>query len=80
MESCGEIGRIPEVLEVHDVAGDDCFLLKVVARDIEHLHTLIHERIGAVEAVTATSTTIVLRTFKETTIVPIDNAHAERER
>ena len=27
----------PEVLEVHHVAGDDCYLIKVRARDAEHL-------------------------------------------
>ena len=65
------LAQIPEILEIHDVSGPDCYLLKVVARDIDHLHQLIHERIGAIEAATSTSTTVVLRTFKETSQCPI---------
>ena len=34
-EVADQLARIPEVLEIHDVAGTDCFMLKVVARDIE---------------------------------------------
>lgn len=66
-----ELARIDEVLEVHDIAGADCFLLKVIARDLEHLHDLIQREIGAVEDVESTATTIVLKTFKETTRCPI---------
>ncbi len=70
-EVARELGRIPEVLEIHDVAGDACFVLKVVAQDIEHLHELINARIGGVAHVVSTSTTIVLKTYKETTSAPI---------
>ena len=35
--SAHALAKIPEVLEVHHVAGDDCYLLKVRARDAEHL-------------------------------------------
>ena len=31
------LAELPEVLEVHHVAGDDCYLVKVRARDAEHL-------------------------------------------
>jgi Lrp/AsnC family leucine-responsive transcriptional regulator len=60
-----ELSRIPEVLEVHHVAGDDCYLLKVRARDAEHLGQLLRQQISAVPAVTSTRTTIVLETVKE---------------
>src|SRR5882672_231893 len=33
-----------EVLEVHHVAGDDCYLIKVRARDAEHLGQLLRGR------------------------------------
>ncbi|MFG0307183.1 MAG: Lrp/AsnC family transcriptional regulator [Phycisphaerales bacterium JB040] len=65
------LGSISEVLEVHDVAGNACFLLRVVARDIDHLHRLLHEKIGRVPHVTGTSTTIVLKTFKDSRAVPL---------
>ena len=34
----------PEVLEVHHVAGEDCYLVKVRARDAEHLGSLLRTR------------------------------------
>ena len=70
-EVADELASIDTVLEIHDVAGTDCFLIKVVARDITDLHELIHGRIAAIPAVTSSSTTIVLRTFKETGVVPM---------
>ncbi len=65
MPSAVELSRIPEVLEVHHVAGDDCYLLKVRARDAEHLGQLLRQQIAAAPSVTSTRTTIVLETVKE---------------
>jgi len=55
----------PEVLEVHHVAGDDCYLLKVRARDAEHLGQILRQQIAATVSVISTKTTIVLETVKE---------------
>ncbi len=60
------LAEFPEILEVHHVAGEDCFLIKVRARDAEHLGLLLRTRIGRVPGVTSTRTTIVLETVKET--------------
>lgn len=65
------LASFPEVLEVHDVAGEDCFLLKVRVRDTEALTRLLRERISAVPGVTATRTTIVLETAKEINTLPL---------
>jgi Lrp/AsnC family transcriptional regulator, leucine-responsive regulatory protein len=65
MPSAVELSRIPEVLEVHHVAGDDCYLLKVRARDAEHLGQILRQQISATPSVTSTRTTIVLETVKE---------------
>jgi Lrp/AsnC family leucine-responsive transcriptional regulator len=62
---------IPEVLEAHQVAGDDCLLLKIRARDPEHLSRILRERIGAVDGVRSTRTTIVLETIKESPRLPL---------
>ncbi|RFS83813.1 Lrp/AsnC family transcriptional regulator [Actinomadura spongiicola] len=54
----------PRVLEVHEVAGEDCYWLKVrVAGTGPLAETLDHIR--AIPSVTGTSTTIVLRTVFE---------------
>lgn len=65
------LAELPEVQEVHHVAGEDCYLVKVRAADAESLGVLLRERIGALETVTATRTTIVLGTVKETIRLPL---------
>lgn len=53
-----------EILEVHTVAGDDCFLLKVRTESIGALHTLVHQLTTAPINL-ATRTTIVMQTHCE---------------
>ena len=60
------LSEIPEVLEVHHVAGDDCYLVKVRARDAEDLGVLLRTRFARIPGVRSTRTTIVLETVKET--------------
>jgi len=67
---------MPEVQEVHHIAGEDCFLLKVRVRDTAALNDLLSERISALEEVRSTKTTIVLRTAKETSMIPIPGVAA----
>lgn len=64
------LSQIPEVLEVHHVAGDDCYLLKVRARDAEHLGQLLRNQISMVRGVKSTRTTIVLESVKESARIP----------
>jgi Lrp/AsnC family leucine-responsive transcriptional regulator len=63
------LARMVEVLEVHHVAGEDCFLIKLRARDPEHVGELLKKKIGAIPGVHSTRTTIVLATEKETPIL-----------
>jgi Lrp/AsnC family leucine-responsive transcriptional regulator len=65
------LARMPEVLEVHHVAGDDCFLVKLRARDAEHLGELLKTKIGRIPGVRSTRTTIVLGTEKESPVLPV---------
>ena len=71
---------IPEVQEVHHVAGEDCFMLKVRARDTTALNDLLSNQIGALDTVRSTKTTIVLRTAKETSTIPIASPELARSR
>jgi Lrp/AsnC family transcriptional regulator, leucine-responsive regulatory protein len=34
------LGEVPEILEAHHVTGEDCFVLKVVARSMRHLEEI----------------------------------------
>ena len=65
------LAAIPEVLEVHYVAGDDCLLLKMRARDAEHVGELLRQQVGTVPGVRSTRTTIVLGSIKETPRLPM---------
>ncbi len=80
-ECCSEtdkfLAEIPEVLEVHDVAGEDSYLLKVRVKNTEHLSRLLRERLKNVPNVADTKTTIVLQTIKETTALPIEQTPEE---
>ena len=73
------LAQCPEVLELHHVAGDDCYLLKVRARDAEHIGQLLRHRFGRIPGVRSTRTTIVLETVKETPRLPVP-ATAEQAR
>ena len=68
------LAELPEVLEVHHVAGDDCLMLKVRARDPQHLSQILRDRLGAIAGVQHTRTTIVLETIKESVRLPISIA------
>jgi Lrp/AsnC family leucine-responsive transcriptional regulator len=71
IQTAEKLAEIPEVLEVHHVAGEDCFLVKVRAADTEALGRLLRERLGKIPTITSTRTTIVLETVKETSELPI---------
>ena len=72
-----QLGDLPEVLEVHHVAGDDCYLVKVRTRSSEHLGALLRTQIGKIPGVRSTRTTIVLETMKETSRLTIPRAVTE---
>ena len=74
-----DLAKVPEVLEVHHVAGDDCFLVKIRARDAEHLGDLLKTSIGRISGVRSTRTTIVLGSLKESLRLPLPEVPAEEE-
>ncbi len=59
-----ELMQREEVLEVHTVAGDDCFLLKVRAESIGALNVLV-QQLSAQPLALVTRTTIVMETHSE---------------
>jgi Lrp/AsnC family leucine-responsive transcriptional regulator len=66
------LAAIPEALEVHHVAGEDCYLVKIRAADPEDLGRLLRDRFGAIRSVRSTRSTIVLGTLKETARIPLE--------
>lgn len=59
------LAEIPEVQEVHDIAGDDGYLIKVRTNDAAGLVDLMRNTLGKIEGIISTRTTIVLETVKE---------------
>jgi Lrp/AsnC family leucine-responsive transcriptional regulator len=66
------LASVPEVLEVHDVAGEDSYWLKIRTKDTEALGKLLREKIKPIPTVLGTRTTVVLETYKETKTLPIE--------
>jgi Lrp/AsnC family leucine-responsive transcriptional regulator len=65
-----QLTKIPEVLELHHIAGEDCYLAKVRAKDPLSLIHLMREKFKNAN-ILSTKTTIVLETLKETNQLPI---------
>jgi Lrp/AsnC family leucine-responsive transcriptional regulator len=61
----------PNVLEVHHIAGEDCYLAKVRATDTEELGRMLRADFSSMASVVSTRTTIVLGTLKESSRIPI---------
>jgi Lrp/AsnC family leucine-responsive transcriptional regulator len=59
------LAKIPEVQEVHHVAGDDCYLVKVRTYDSASLMQLMRNEFSKIPNILSTRTTIVLETVKE---------------
>ncbi len=60
-----ELAKIPEVQEVHHVAGDDCYLVKVRTYDSASLMSIMRNQFAKIPNIISTRTTIVLETVKE---------------
>ena len=69
-----ELAAIPGVQEVHHVAGEDCYLVKLRTATPASLGTLLRERFGAISTIRSTRTTIVLDTVHESGRLPIPEA------
>ncbi len=59
------LSKIPQVQEVHHIAGEDCFLVKVRTEDASTLMDLMRNSFKKIPNISSTRTTIVLETVKE---------------
>src|SRR5690554_5586009 len=75
------LAAIPEVQEVHDIAGDDGYLVKVRTADSAALVDLMRNTFSKIPNIISTRTTIVLDTFKEQqqVVIPAANEQGENE-
>ncbi len=68
------LASIPDIQEVHYVAGEDAFLVKLRAADTAELDRIRREEIAALPQVRSPRTLIVLSTFKETARIPLEDS------
>jgi len=64
-QTADALAKIPQVQEVHHVAGEDCFLVKVRTEDSASLMELMRNSLKKIPDILSTKTTIVLETVKE---------------
>ena len=74
------LAALPDVQEVHQVAGEDCYLVKLRVRDTDDLARLLGV-LKSIPGIQSTRTTIVLGTLKETAQISLaglaDDAEAD---
>lgn len=77
----GDLGArlagLPGVLEVHHIAGEDCYLVKVRCASTEALGRLLKEHLGALPEVRRTRTTVALGTVKESAALVVPSLPPE---
>lgn len=73
------LAEIPEVQEVHHVAGEDCYLVKVRVADPEDMGRLLREGFGRIPSIRSTRTTIVLDSVKESAMLALPEAPKKGE-
>ncbi|HLF83409.1 MAG TPA: Lrp/AsnC ligand binding domain-containing protein [Blastocatellia bacterium] len=59
------LARIPEVEELHRIAGEDCYLVRVRVASTEQLGRLVRDKIERISSVHSTRITLVLKTLKD---------------
>ena len=69
-EVIAQLSRRPEVLEIHEVAGEHDLFLKLITEDTFKLNELLHE-MDKIPGVSSSRTLVVLKTEKETTAVAL---------
>lgn len=78
MDTAQKLAKLPEVLEIHHVAGEDCYLLKIRLKDNKSLAVFMREKVGAIPTIISTRSTIVLDTIKETSKINLIEDEEEK--
>ena len=78
-EFTANVSKLPEVCEIHSVAGEETYVLKVVTRNTEHLDEFL-TRTKAIPGMIRTKTTIVLSTPFERGGIALDQSGAVSRR
>ncbi len=72
------LSAIEDIQEIHYIAGEDGYLIKVRVAGTEELDRLVREKIRSIDGVRSTRTSVALATIKETTRITIDGQPAKK--
>ena len=64
-DTAAALSGVTGLEELHKIAGEDCYLLKVRASGTDELNAIIEKEINPVQSVTRVRTTIVLKSVAE---------------
>lgn len=64
-DTAAALENVTGLEELHKIAGEDCYLLKIRAAGTDELNTIIETQINPVQSVTRVRTTIVLNAVTE---------------
>lgn len=67
-----QLAEVPGVQEVHQVAGEDGYLLKIRAADPKQLGEVIRDKLLTIKGVRSSHTQVVLNTVKETRRIELE--------
>ncbi len=65
------LAEIPEIMEIHETAGDDCLMLKMRVADMKAFNDLLNAKIRPIEGIVDHRTTVVINTAKESSILQL---------
>jgi Lrp/AsnC family leucine-responsive transcriptional regulator len=71
MRAAQALSEMPEVQEVHHIAGEDCYLVKVRVPDAKTLGRLLRKWVASIGSIKSTRTTVVLESVHETARLPL---------
>ena len=64
-DTAAALATVTGLEELHKIAGDDCYLLKIRAADTDELNAIIESQVNPVQSVSRVRTTIVLKPVTE---------------
>lgn len=72
-----KLAQIPEIQETHFITGEDCFMVKVRVAGTEALYELVTRKIAVIDDVVRTQSSLVLKTYKESSQIPLESVNIE---
>ena len=72
------LSKLPHVMEAHHIAGEDCLLVKVRCRAPADLEQVL-DKIWKSGPISGTNTTIAVTSYKETSVIPLEECAPEGE-